>query len=228
MKIALSVIATGKYIDFTKKLCESVRHNFLTNHPLEIFIFTNHTEVPDNTIRVHQEHHPFPYPTLMRYHIILESESLFKDFDYVFYSDADMLFTDKVGEEVLGNLVATRHPGFYKKGRNQFTYETRAESTAYVGPHEGQYYFAGGFNGGKNYLQMAKEIKENIDLDSSKGITAVWHDESHLNRYLINHPPDVILDPAYCFPQGLAHNWGLQDIKPKIMALLKDHSYFRN
>jgi len=62
-------------------------------------------------------------------------------------------------------------------------------------------YFAGGFNGGsKNgFLKMAKEIDKNIDIDFNNGVVAIWHDESHMNRYFINNPPTIILSPSYCY-----------------------------
>ncbi len=46
---------------------------------------------------------------------------------------------------------------------------------------------------------MSQAIETNIDSDLNKGIIAVWHDESHLNRYFIDHPPTKILCPSYCY-----------------------------
>jgi histo-blood group ABO system transferase len=90
--------------------------------------------------------------------------------DYLFYSDADMRFEANVGEEVLGELVATRHPGFYDKPYSFFSqsYERRPQSLAYMPPNYGSAYYAGGFNGGRaaRYLQMAEEI-----LSDGKAIT---------------------------------------------------------
>lgn len=33
--------------------------------------------------------------------------------------------------------------------------------------------------------------------DFANGIIATWHDESHWNRYLIEHPPTVVLPYHY-------------------------------
>jgi hypothetical protein len=38
-------------------------------------------------------------------------------------------------------------------------------------------------------LSLAKVISRNIDFDNANGFIATWHDESHLNRYLYDHPP---------------------------------------
>eukprot|EP00960_Hanusia_phi_P020936 617533-Hanusia_phi.AAC.1 len=79
-------------------------------------------------------------------------------------------------------------------------------------------YFAGGFVGGRTdeFLQMSAEISEAIDDDDQndvgkiylpswimmvKQVVAIWHDESHLNRYLSNHQHLVrILSPSYLYP----------------------------
>jgi histo-blood group ABO system transferase len=144
------------------------------------------------------EHKPWPFMTLYRYKIFTQNSDFLKDMDYLYYCDADMLFVGDFGDEILGELVATQHPGFY--GRRG-TPEHRPQSLAYVGPNEKMQYFAGGFNGGsKNgFLKMAKEIDKNIDIDFNNGVVAIWHDESHMNRYFINNQPSVILSPSYCY-----------------------------
>ena len=83
--------------------------------------------------------------------------------DYLFYCDADMLFCDHVGEEILSDRVATQHPGFY--GRRG-TPELNPNSLAYVSPYEPMQYFAGGFNGGakSEYLNMAEILSNNIKV----------------------------------------------------------------
>jgi len=232
MKIALLVIATNKYIQFTFPLWESVQKFFLKGHQVDMFVFTNRDEIPQGTKKIHQDHHPFPYPTLMRYHIFTENKKQYEDYDAHFYCDADMLFLDHIGDEVLKDTVVTLHPGFYAKPRHMFTYETRPQSTAYVAPHEGSYYFAGGFNGGFKYLEVAERIKQMINRDQQRGIVAVWHDESYMNRYFIDNKPSLILDPSYCFPDtknpARAVEWRINHFKPKLIALDKNHAEVRS
>jgi len=186
---------------------------------------------------IEQPHMPWPYITLKRYHIfqrINHSEgsnagsfrAFFDDFDYVYYSDIDMLFVDDVGEEIFGDLVATCHPGFYNKPRHLWTYENRPASRACVAPHEGRMYFAGGFQGGsaKRYCQAMRDISRAIDDDLQRGIIAVWHDESHWNRYLIDNPPDSVLSPSYCYPES----WAWLPFPRKLLALDKNHKEMRS
>ncbi len=143
----------------------------------------------------------WPDATLYRYHVLLEHADRLDD-DYLFLVDADMRFEEPVGSEVLSLLVATQHPGFVGRDRRHLPYESRPESAAHVPPGEGRFYYAGGFVGGsrKCFLALAERIAGQIDDDAERGITARWHDESHLNRVLAVTPPTTSLSPAYCHP----------------------------
>jgi histo-blood group ABO system transferase len=157
----------------------------------------------------------------MRYEMYYKAKDLYKDLDYIFATDADMLFVDTVGDEILSERVATQHPGFV--GRLG-TYETNQNSTAYVDITKAKYYFAGGFNGGsKNeFFRLAETITKNIYVDLSKNLIAVWHDESHLNKYYIDNQPTLILSPSYCYPES----WKLPYQK-RLLALDKNHAQMR-
>lgn len=225
MRIGLLVIATNKYIQFVAPLWESAKKHFMPGHEVTMFVFTNQPAVPDGTTRIEQEHLEWPGTTLMRYHIFLKHEELLSQMDYLFYSDADMRFVDRVGDEALGDLVATIHPGFYNKSRHEYTYERRPESSAYMGPNDGFAYFAGGFNGGKTqeYLKMAHACRAMIDADAKKGIVPIWHDESAANRHFFLNPPTNVLTPSYCFPES----WNHLPFKKRLLALDKNHKDMR-
>ena len=146
----------------------------------------------------------------------------FNDFDYLFAVDADMLFVAPVGSEILSKRVATQHPGFVGK---RGTYETNRASAAYVAPQEGKTYFAGGFYGGEreSFFSMMETVVANIEQDLHSDYIAIWHDESHLNRYFIDNPPTKILSPSYCYPE----TWNLPYTK-RLLALDKNHHKMRN
>jgi hypothetical protein len=38
-------------------------------------------------------------------------------------------------------------------------------------------------------------------LDEKKGIIALWHDESHLNRYILDKKYKLV-SPSYCYPEN--------------------------
>lgn len=238
--ICILNIATNKYVQFINPLLESIDSNFLCGNNVNALIFTNQEiEVESNRIKISNiKHEPWPAPTLKRYHYFLQEKEHILKYDYCFYLDVDMLVTDKVGEEILGDLVATQHPGMWSYDVDRFTYERRPQSTAYVPYGVGKKYYAGGFNGGKpsHFLKMAEAIVENINIDFDNGIIAEWHDESHLNRYLIDTPPSIELSPSYCFPEGAnfdgkptkfyPYGWRVP-FEPKIVALQKNHSEMR-
>jgi histo-blood group ABO system transferase len=238
--ICILNIATNKYIQFVNPLLDSIDSNFLTGHKVDALVFTNQElDVESDRIKISQiEHEPWPMPTLKRYHYFIKEKEHILKYDYCFYLDVDMLIVDKVGEEILSDLVATQHPGMWSYSSEQFTYERRPQSSAYVPFGIGNKYYAGGFNGGTphNFLKMSEVIVDNVNKDFDNGIIAEWHDESHMNRYLIDKPPTLELNPSYCFPEGAdfdgkptkfyPYGWKVP-FSPKIMALQKNHSEFR-
>jgi histo-blood group ABO system transferase len=108
------------------------------------------------------------------------------------------------------------------------TPETNPKSLACVFPHESMVYFAGGFNGGTSYeyLIMSEKLEKNIETDYSNDIIAIWHDESHLNRYLIDNPPTKVLSPSYCYEE--TKNYNELPFQRKLLALNKNHNEIRD
>lgn len=230
MKIGLLVIATNKYTQFIPPLYKSVKKYFMNGHDVKMFVFTN-GEIPENDdiIRVEQEHLGWPGATLHRYSIFDKNKEILSEMDYLFYCDADMRFVASVGDEILpdkdsNGLVGTQHPGFFNKRREDFTYEINPISTACIKKNEGKIYFAGGFNGGtsKAFLNMCEELKNNINKDLEKDFIAVFHDESHMNRYFKDTIPNKILSPSHCYPES----WNIP-FEKKLLALDKNHSEIR-
>ncbi len=203
-------------------LIESANKHFCTNHDVTYFVFTD-GEPPkaDNVKKIEQKRLGWPYDTMMRLSMYDAQQEMLKQMDYLFALDADMLFVDTVADEIFSDRVATQHPGYV--GRRG-TYEASKNSTAYVAPSEGVHYYAVGFNGGSSveFLKLAKTVTENVKKDESKNIIALWHDESHINRYFIDNPPTKILDPSYCYPES----WKLP-YKKRLSALDKNHSELR-
>lgn len=224
MKIGLLIIATNKYTSFLENLIKSADKYFLKNEDVKYFIFTNKKEfiITEREYEIiYVEHKEWPWMTLGRYKIFHENNDKLKNMDYLYYCDADMKFVGDVGNEILSDIVATQHPGYYG---TRGTPETDPKSLACVYPYESMEYFAGGFNGGSSieYLKMSEHISKNIDIDYSNGIIAVWHDESHLNRYLIDNKPTKILNPSYCYGESMNIPF-----EKKLIALDKNHIEIR-
>ena len=225
MKIGLLIIATNKYIRFLQPLITSADKFLLKNQEVTYFVFTNEDVelfTERNVVKINVEHKDWPWMTLGRYKIFNESRKELSEMDYLFYSDADMKFVSEVGDEIISERVATQHPGFYgSKG----TPETNPNSLAYIDPNDQNQYFAGGFNGGtsEEYLKMAKNLADNIDIDFKNGIIAKWHDESHMNRYFFDNTPTKILNPSYCYGESMNIPFD-----KKLIVLDKNHEEVRN
>lgn len=218
-KIGLCVVATGRYIEFIPPLIASAKKYFCTNHEVTYFVFTDGQLQPSDDVTVLPwKKLGWPADTLLRFFAYYQYYEHLKKMDYIFACDADVLFVDNVGDEILSDLVASQSPGWI--GRRG-TYEYRPQSTAYVGSQEGEYYFAGGFYGGKSehVYSLLQEVLLHIATDYNNNIIAIWHDESHLNRYFIDHKPSLILPREY-----LARPF---DFPQRLVVLDKDHMAFR-
>jgi len=232
MKICILTIATNKYIQFVERLLNNIEENFLEGHEIQCLLFTDHEiEESSDNVRIAQvDHEPWPMPTLKRYNYFMREKEFISQFDYCFYFDVDMGIVDKVGDEVLSDLVATMHPyqSFYQpKDRS---YDRNPKSLAYVAPgDEGELYYAGGFNGGKTerFLEMSEVLADRVSKDLENDVIALWHDESQMNRYLIDNPPTLSLTPSYCFAEEFMGN-PQYPYEPKIIALKKNHDELRS
>ena len=210
MKILILTIATNKYIQFVERLYDNIEEKFLNGHEIQGLLFTEHDVETSDNIKVSQiDHEPWPMPTLKRYNYFIKEKEFISQFDYCYYFDVDMGIVSNVGDEVLSDLVATMHPyqSFYPK--EQRTYDRNPKSLAYVpAGDEGELYYAGGFNGGstKKFLEMAEVLADRVTKDLDNGVIALWHDESQMNRYLIDNPPTKSLTPSYCFAEEQMYN----------------------
>ena len=231
MKICILTIATNKYIQFVERLLNNIEENFLNGHEIECLLFTDHEVEASDNVRVCQiDHEPWPMPTLKRYNYFVKEKDFILEHDYCFYFDADMRIDNPVGEEVLADgVVATRHPYQSLMDPSSQSFDRNPKSLAYV-PFDQKTvsYYAGGFNGGKteSFMEMAEVIANNVNKDLEKGVVALWHDESHMNRYLIDNPPALQLTPTYCYAEEF---YGTDyPYEPKIIALKKNHNELRS
>lgn len=225
MKIGVCFVATGRYNEFVVPLWNSVKEFFLPEHERSLFLFTDRPEsAPSDCVVSSVVHEVWPMPSLHRYRNVLKLRDRLSTLDYIFLLDADVRFTNHVGEEVFGDLTAVVHPCFADAGPEEFTYERRGESSAFVKPGDGRFYFCGAFQGGRSgeYLDAISSMAQSVDLDDSNGIEAVWHAESHWNRFLVQHLPSVILPPVFCCPE----EWEVPYV-PKLRLVKKDHAAFR-
>lgn len=229
-KIALLFICLNqRYWPYAKPVIEDCRKNFLINHQVDYFLWSDMPEVTYGATVVPTEPVEWPLPTLMRYHLFLQKEEELKDYDYIFYMDLDMRVVGEIGDEILGEgLTAALHPMYAFRPGLSFPLEPNRNSTAYIPVPK--YYYAGGFQGGRSadFIKAMHSMKRNIDKDFMNNYMARWNDESHWNKYLFDSPPSVVLSPSYVYPDSLIKEyyiplWG-KDYIPKIVTLTKPFS----
>lgn len=209
MKVAILYICTGKYDIFWEEFYKSCEKYFLTKSNKQYFVFTDAENIYDENNekvnKIYQENLSWPGNTLFRFKMFSKIINELEKFDYIFFINANALFLKEVTEDILPeqeSLIVVQHPGFYNKERRAFTYDNNPQSLAYIPENEGKVYVCGGFNGGtKNaYINLIKDLQKNIDEDYKKGIVALWHDESHINKYILDHKYKL-LGPEYMSPE---------------------------
>ena len=241
-KIGILYICTGKYAVFWKDFYESVRSMFLPETEKHYFVITDSDEIFEQAQRdtaihcYYQETEEWPFPTLKRFEYFLRAGEELKGMDYLMFMNGNLRVNRTVnvneilpmGEE---DLFVTLHPGFYDSKPRKFAYDHNRKSLAYIKNGRGEHYFAGGFNGGKtdSYLEMVKCLADRVNRDLDNGIIAVWHDESHLNRYMYDYDTNryKILSPAYLYPEG----WNIpfeEVITVRDKNKLGGHDYLRS
>lgn len=256
--IAILYIATGRYIVFWDAFYEAMEKYFAPKNKKHYFIFTDDKtkNFPKNVTRIEQAHMPWPKPTLLRFEMFDRIASRLKHYDYIYFLNGNLLpQTVVTPQEIFPSkeqgLVVVAHPCYYApKGSNPNTlpYERRPSSTAripFLSQREAQntryWYLAGGFNGGRatDFLTMVQELKQAVETDTANNITAVWHDESHLNRYIRTYQKTrqpLILSPVYLMPEegiGTEAFANLSDLKDKTKIIVLDknkkggHAYLR-
>lgn len=221
MRIAILYICTGKYNQFWDGFYQSSENFFLKGKAdKEYFVFTDNMELcKDKRVHLHyRECQGFPFDSLFRFDLFLSIEEEIKNFDHIFFFNANMQFVKPVGEEFLptdedGNLTAVLHPLILRRPFFFYSYERNKKSLAYIPlvRHHQYHYYMGSLNGGraKEYLELVRTCAKNTRTDYENGIIAMVHDESHLNRYLFDHKCKA-LAPSYAYPEG--KNMGYEPI----------------
>lgn len=184
---------------------QSLRRHFLPEHDVKLVVFHDPAETvagsslrhADKVIADAAENH---------YALMQKHRHEWCDGDYAYLLLAKLSVRTRVGEEILGELVGVLHPGFHEKPRSNYSYEKRLTSAAGVSAEEGVAYYTSSFQGGSvaSYGQALEQLCAQHSQDEDQGLRAVWGEESHWNRYLIDHPPTLVLSPAYAWTQAVA------------------------
>lgn len=235
-RIALLYICTGKYDVFWDSFYASAQKYLLLNHVKHYFVFTDSERLlglsqPGVTV-VRQPKLGWPYDTLKRFEIFKSVYPDLSSYDFVYYFNANLEMVGPVGDEILPEadeqVVVCLHPGYVNTPPDELPYDRNKKSLAYIPKGSGARYFAGGLNGGtyNSYGKLIAALCKATDDDLANNVVARWHDESHLNKYVLSRHDLKVLSPSYLFPEG-----GSIPFEPKV--IIKDkkkyggHDYLR-
>lgn len=195
---------------FWDEFYESSKYLF-PKHSKKFFLWTDNKDErfannPD-VEKIFTQRRGWPFDSLYRFDLFLDKRDVLSKCDYIFFFNANTKLMSYCGDEMLpedsnDGLVTASHPAFYNKTPDEFSYERNPFSTAYIPYGEGKHYATGALNGGrsKEFLQMCQVCSRNVHIDEKNGIVALWHDESHLNKYLLDKNP-LILPVNYLYPE---------------------------
>ena len=215
IKIAIVYTCTGDYVYFWEGFYRSFHEKFVPEAEKDYFVFTDaealFAEKDDPHIhRIRQENLGWPGNTLYRFRMIHSIEEQLRSFDYVFLFNANLVCMETVhAKDVLpeGNrIVVVQHPKSDVRRPYKHPYDRNPKSIAYIPYTElkAKYYVCGGINGGSTdaYLSMIRDLDRRVDEDDAHGVLARYHDESHINRYIVDHPDYRLLTAEYAYPEG--------------------------
>ncbi|XP_037633122.1 alpha-1,3-galactosyltransferase 2-like isoform X3 [Sebastes umbrosus] len=230
--VALTVFAVGRYLEaYLETFLNSSEHHFMLGLPVTYYVFTDLPEkVPDvklapqrslKVIRVEKSSR-WQDISMMR----MKTISDVIEFDirhhctHVFCFDVDQVFTGRFGSETLGDSVALLHAHYYHLPQSLFTYDRNPKSRAYM--QTGDFYYHAAIFGGswKSVKALTEACYQTIMEDKQNNVEALWHDESHLNKYMWLHKPSKVLSPEYCWDTSIGYR---SDIRVKRLLWAPKH-----
>ncbi|KAL8174202.1 UNVERIFIED_CONTAM: N-acetyllactosaminide alpha-1,3-galactosyltransferase [Gekko kuhli] len=225
--VGLTVFAIGKYLDkYLKNFLTSANSYFMPGHNVIFYIVVdNILGVPSiklgplQRLKVFQVEKESRWQdiSMMRMKTIgdLIESQIHHEVDFLFCMDVDQVFESYYGVETLAESVAQLHAWFYKANRKSFSYERNPESAAYIPYEEGDFYYHAAVFGGtpQRIYNLTRECYEGIRYDKEHNLEAIWHDESHLNKYYLRNRPSKVLSPEYCWDYKIGWSYEMRNIK---------------
>lgn len=236
MKVAICFIGTGKYLNFLPKYYENIHEYFLPKSEKTFLVFTDgEGDFPEDVKVYKQKHLEWPYITLTRFGIIQKAKEEIEKNDWFVFIDADALVVDSIIEEDFfdntKSFFGVHHPCHFLQmsPHNEYpgAFETNPLSLSHITQTDDlSIYYQGCLWGGKvpDVLKMIEELDYRVNKDLENDIIAIWHDESHINKFFIEHKENVnSLGAEYAYPEVFSDHCKFD---PKIVHLAKNNSKY--
>ncbi|XP_033615157.1 N-acetyllactosaminide alpha-1,3-galactosyltransferase-like 1 [Fukomys damarensis] len=131
--------------------------------------------------------------------------------NFLFNMTINQMFEYDFGVETLGRSVAQLHVWWYFKSTQEFPYERRASSAAFIPFGKGDFYYHHAILGGtpREVLTLLEQCLQGNTRDTTNKLTSLY--ESHLNKYFFVNKPTKLLsreynwDPSFKIPPQIKH-----------------------
>ncbi|XP_049893960.1 alpha-1,3-galactosyltransferase 2-like isoform X2 [Epinephelus moara] len=215
--VALTVFAVGRYLDvYLATFLNSAEQHFMLGLPVTYYVFTDVPEkvpdiklAPQRSIKVFKVEKNSRWQDISMMRMKTISDVIESDIrhscTHIFCFDVDQVFTGRFGSEALGESVALLHAHYYHLPEMLFTYDRNPESKAFM--QSGDFYYHAAVFGGswKSVKALTEACYQSIMEDKQNNVEALWHDESHLNKYMWLHKPSRVLSPEYCWDTSIGY-----------------------
>ena len=212
-KIAVLYICIGRYSVMWEGFYESSKRHFFKNNDVNYFVFTDSDTLKykdSSDVKIIKERdYGWPGNTLYRFRMFDSIKEHLIKYDYAYFFNANAFFVKDVDEDIEPNekqqLVLAQHFKMINKNPIRYGYDRNKKSKAYVKwGYEGKDYIQACFIGAtaKEMVKLSEQLSQNISQDDNNNVVAKWHDESHLNKYIIDRDYKL-LSVSYVYPEVL-------------------------
>lgn len=211
-RIAIVYLAIGKYDVFWDEFYRSCERYLFPDATKHYFVFTDSDRLLNrklaNVSMIFRKDAGWAMNVLAKSDCMLSIRTQLETFDYLFYINSNYLVESTIWcDEILATeendyLSVLSFDFLADKDPDSYAYDRNPLCQACILPGKGKYYYQGGFYGGRvrEVLSMAVYCAQSARIDLSNGILPVWHDESYLNKYLLEYNPKII-GTKYCKPE---------------------------
>lgn len=207
----LVVLSRQRYLEaYIEAFLQSAERHFMLGLPVTYYVFTDkpdklpHIKLgPQRRMKVLQVQRDARWQDISMMRMKTIAETIESDIrhhcQYVFCFDVDQVFTGRFGPEALGESVGLLHAYYYRLPKRFYTYDRNPKSMAYM--EKGDFYYHAAVFGGswQRVKALTEACHQGIMEDKKNNVEALWHDESHLNKYMLLHKPSRVLSPEYCW-----------------------------